>query len=117
MVIDPHKWLFAPFDCAALLYRQPALARVTHTQNAGYLDVLRDEGDPRETGWDPADYAHHLTRRARGLALWFSLAVYGLADGVGFVVPSKHLGRPVLRLAFLHPDTTTEIVNEILERL
>ena len=23
-VVDPHKWLFAPFDCAALIYRQPS---------------------------------------------------------------------------------------------
>ena len=22
-IVDPHKWLFAPFDCAALLYREP----------------------------------------------------------------------------------------------
>src|SRR6266571_2987006 len=29
-VLDPHKWLFAPFDCAALLYRDPALARSVH---------------------------------------------------------------------------------------
>jgi glutamate/tyrosine decarboxylase-like PLP-dependent enzyme len=27
--------------------------------------------------WNPSDYAHHLTRRARGLPLWFSLATYG----------------------------------------
>ena len=26
-VVDPHKWLFSPFDCAALLYRDPNLAR------------------------------------------------------------------------------------------
>src|SRR5262249_44833279 len=26
-VVDPHKWLFAPFDCAALLYRDPSIAR------------------------------------------------------------------------------------------
>ena len=26
-VVDPHKWLFAPFDCAALLYREPEKAR------------------------------------------------------------------------------------------
>src|SRR5205085_1200133 len=24
-VVDPHKWLFAPFDSSALLYRDPAL--------------------------------------------------------------------------------------------
>ena len=27
--------------------------------------------------WNPADYAYHLTRRARGLPFWFSLAVHG----------------------------------------
>ena len=71
-IVDPHKWLFAPFDCCALLYRDPALARAAHTQRAGYLDVLSEAGD-----WNPADYAIGLTRRARGLPLWFSLAVHG----------------------------------------
>ena len=73
-IVDPHKWLFAPFDCAALLYRHPALARSVHTQDASYLDVIHD--NPAE--WNPTDYAYHLTRRARGLPLWFSLAVYGV---------------------------------------
>jgi len=73
-VIDPHKWLFAPFDCAALLYRDPALARSVHKQDASYLDVIHD----RPGEWNPTDYAYHLTRRARGLPLWFSLSVYGV---------------------------------------
>jgi aromatic-L-amino-acid/L-tryptophan decarboxylase len=73
-IVDPHKWLFAPFDCAALIYRDPALARSVHKQDASYLDVIHT--DPVE--WNPTDYAYHLTRRARGLPLWFSLAVYGV---------------------------------------
>jgi glutamate/tyrosine decarboxylase-like PLP-dependent enzyme len=73
-VLDPHKWLFAPFDCAALLYRDPALARSVHKQEASYLDVIH--GEPAD--WNPTDYAYHLTRRARGLPLWFSLSVYGV---------------------------------------
>ncbi|WP_225447831.1 aminotransferase class I/II-fold pyridoxal phosphate-dependent enzyme [Streptacidiphilus sp. P02-A3a] len=73
-VVDPHKWLFAPFDCAALIYRKPWLAKGVHTQDASYLDVLHT-GDDEE--WNPTDYAYHLTRRARGLPLWFSLAVHG----------------------------------------
>ena len=73
-ILDPHKWLFTPFDCCALLYREPELARATHTQDASYLDVIHTcDGE-----WNPSDYAYHLTRRARGLPLWFSLAVYGL---------------------------------------
>jgi glutamate/tyrosine decarboxylase-like PLP-dependent enzyme len=71
-VVDPHKWLFAPFDCAALLYREPAVARAAHTQHAAYLDVLNTSDQ-----WNPSDYAYHLTRRARGMPLWFSLATYG----------------------------------------
>ena len=73
-VVDPHKWLFAPYDCAALLYRDPGLARSVHTQDAGYLDVIHEH--PGE--WNPTDYAYHLTRRARGLPLWFSMCVHGV---------------------------------------
>ncbi|HEX9260191.1 MAG TPA: pyridoxal-dependent decarboxylase, partial [Acidimicrobiales bacterium] len=72
LVIDPHKWLFAPFDCAAVLYRDPALARTAHTQHAEYLDVLAEGHE-----WNPSDFAYHLTRRARGLPFWFSLASHG----------------------------------------
>jgi len=73
-VVDPHKWLFAPFDCAALLYREPRLAKAVHSQDASYLEVLHRD-TPEE--WNPSDYAYHLTRRARGMPLWFSLAVNG----------------------------------------
>jgi len=76
-IVDPHKWLFTPFDCCALVYRDPELARAVHTQDASYLDVIH-EGSPEGTGeWNPTDYAYHLTRRARGLPLWFSIAVHG----------------------------------------
>jgi glutamate/tyrosine decarboxylase-like PLP-dependent enzyme len=72
LIVDPHKWLFAPFDACALLYRDPAAGRLAHVQHAAYLEVLYDDGD-----WNPSDYAIHLSRRARGLPLWFSLAAYG----------------------------------------
>jgi L-2,4-diaminobutyrate decarboxylase len=71
-IVDPHKWLFAPFDACALLYRDAALARTAHVQEASYLDSLNATAE-----WNASDYAHHLTRRARGLPLWFSLATYG----------------------------------------
>jgi len=171
-IVDPHKWLFAPFDCAALIYRQPNLAKAVHTQDASYLDVLHSE-NPEE--WNPSDYAYHLTRRARGLPLWFSMAVYGLdayrdaveaglaiarrgasiiaetphtqlvrqpelsvvlfrrqgwtkpdydawsaqllTEQTGFVTPTTWEGETVARFAFLHPDTTEEMVREILDTM
>ena len=75
-IVDPHKWLFAPFDCCALLYRDPDIARAAHTQHAEYLDVLHAD-DHADEPWNPSDFAHHLSRRARGLPFWFSLATYG----------------------------------------
>jgi glutamate/tyrosine decarboxylase-like PLP-dependent enzyme len=70
-IVDPHKWLFAPFDACALVYRNPALAKQVHSQHASYLDTLKDDN------WSPSDYAIHLTRRTRGLPFWFSLAAHG----------------------------------------
>lgn len=72
-IVDPHKWLFAPYDCCALLYRDPENGRRAHTQHAEYLDTLTDSDD-----FSPSDYAIQLTRRPRGLPLWYSLATFGV---------------------------------------
>lgn len=71
-ITDPHKWLFAPMDACALLYRDPTAARRAHTQSAGYLDATMAPAD-----FNPSDFGIHLSRRARGLPFWFSLATYG----------------------------------------
>jgi glutamate/tyrosine decarboxylase-like PLP-dependent enzyme len=69
--IDPHKWLFAPYDCAAMIYREPLLAAAAHAQHGAYLDTVSREE------WNPSDFAFHLSRRGRGLPLWFSVATHG----------------------------------------
>lgn len=71
-IVDPHKWLFAPFDACALVYRDPEIGRLAHTQHGEYLDTLTNSGE-----YNPSDYAINLTRRPRGLPLWFSLATHG----------------------------------------
>jgi glutamate/tyrosine decarboxylase-like PLP-dependent enzyme len=73
-IVDPHKWLFAPYDACALVYAEPAIARATHTQHGEYLEALTESGL-----WNPSDYSFGLTRRTRGLPLWFSLATHGVA--------------------------------------
>lgn len=171
VVMDPHKWWFAPYDSAVLIYRDPHGAKAVHTQDATYLDVIHQNDDHL----NPSDLAYHLTRRARGLALWFSLAVNGLqayraaveqglalaryaADAIAvhprlellrepdlsvllfrragweladyeawghqlledqkaFVTHSSWRGEPVARLVFLHPATTTDMIDEVLSTL
>ncbi|MCM3779773.1 pyridoxal phosphate-dependent decarboxylase family protein [Microbacterium hydrocarbonoxydans] len=102
VIVDPHKWLFAPFDCCALIYRDPETGRRAHTQHAEYLDTLTDAGD-----YSPSDYSIQLTRRPRGLPLWFSLATYGVEayrEAIGATIAlAKRIAeeiaaRPELRL-------------------
>jgi glutamate/tyrosine decarboxylase-like PLP-dependent enzyme len=99
-IVDPHKWLFAPFDSCALVYRDPEIARLAHTQHAEYLDVLHHDHDHASAaaGWNTSDYAHHLTRRARGLPLWFSLATYGTNAYTEAIETTLHTARAGARL-------------------
>jgi glutamate/tyrosine decarboxylase-like PLP-dependent enzyme len=106
-IVDPHKWLFAPFDSCALLYRDPNVARAAHTQHAEYLDVLHDTADEP---WNASDYAHHLSRRARGLPLWFSLATYGTDAYTEAVETTLRTARDAARLIEQCP--VTELLME-----
>ncbi len=79
-IVDPHKMLYTPFDCAALVYRDCTAARRSLTQTAAYLDPISDAA----TG-NPSDLAVHLTRRVRGVPLWASVLAYG-TDAYGAAV-------------------------------
>ena len=72
-IVDPHKWLFSPFDSCALVYREPEYGRAAHRQHAGYLESLYED----DSHFNASDYGVQLTRRPRGLPFWFSLAVHG----------------------------------------
>ena len=103
-IVDPHKWLFAPFDACALVYRNPALAKETHTQHASYLETLHDDS------WSPSDYAIHLTRRVRGLPFWFSLAAHGTDAYSAAVEEGIRLAKESAKRIVAHPNL--ELVRE-----
>ena len=169
-IVDPHKWLFAPFDACALIYKDPKIAKDALAQHASYLETLHEDDE-----WNPSDYAIHLTRRTRGLPFWFSLVANGtdaykdameytmmvakksvelikahpnlellmepelsivaftrkgwakedyqrwsdklLEDQIGFVTPSSHEGKPILRFAIVNPWTNVDDIEKILDTL
>ncbi len=98
-VVDPHKWLFAPFDACALIYRDPPIAKRAHTQHASYLEPLQSE----EGDWNPSDYAIHLSRRPRGLPFWFSLAAHGTRAYTKAVEDTLRMAKVAARLIDAHP--------------
>jgi glutamate/tyrosine decarboxylase-like PLP-dependent enzyme len=108
IVIDPHKWLFAPLDCSALLYKEPAHARAAFTQHADYIAAFQEVGD-----WNPGDYAVHLTRRARGLPFWFMLATYGTDAVASAVRSSLNLAKETARLIESRPSLSLLMEPEL----
>ena len=98
-IVDPHKWLFAPYDACALIYREPELGRTAHTQHASYLDTLTEADE-----WNPSDYAIQLTRRTRGLPLWFSLAAHGTKAYSDAVAKTMDIARAAAEMVRAHPN-------------
>ncbi|NGO72124.1 pyridoxal phosphate-dependent decarboxylase family protein [Streptomyces boncukensis] len=78
LVIDPHKWLFQPYETGCVLVRDPALLKNTfrmerHHLDTGYLRPSRARGD--EINLD--DYGPQQSRGLRALKLWLSLKTFG----------------------------------------
>ncbi|KXK02101.1 MAG: pyridoxal-dependent decarboxylase [Acidobacteria bacterium OLB17] len=106
VTIDPHKWFFSPYDCGAVIYRDPAIARRVHAQDAAYLEIATGE----ESGFNPADYQIQLTRRLRGLPLWFSLAMHGTDRYTEAIERGIELAQIAARMIMAAPHV--ELVRE-----
>jgi glutamate/tyrosine decarboxylase-like PLP-dependent enzyme len=73
LVVNPHKWLGAAFDCSVYFVRDPQhLARVMST-NPSYLRTAVDE---KVTNY--RDWGIPLGRRFRALKLWFLIRSEGV---------------------------------------
>ncbi|MBF8151153.1 aminotransferase class V-fold PLP-dependent enzyme [Winogradskyella sp. F6397] len=107
ITIDPHKWMFSPYDCGAVIYKDMELAKNAHSQQGSYLEIFKDEG---AHGFNPTDYQIQLTRRVRGLPLWFSLATHGTDRYKEAVERGLELAQIAGRLIEAHPDL--ELVRE-----
>jgi aromatic-L-amino-acid decarboxylase len=74
VVVNPHKWLFTPFDCSLLLTRRLEVVRAALSLVPEYL---RTTGG-REAGRDYSELSPQLGRRARGIKMWMLLRYFGL---------------------------------------
>jgi aromatic-L-amino-acid/L-tryptophan decarboxylase len=73
LVLDPHKWLFQPYEIGCVLVREPDLLERTFALSGVYLrDTLGGEVNFR-------DRSVQLTRGGRALKLWLSIRVFGMA--------------------------------------
>ncbi len=78
LVVNPHKWLFTPFDCSAFYVRRPEVLKRAFSLVPEYL-VTREQDDVVNY----MDYGVQLGRRFRALKLWMVIRAFGtegLAD-------------------------------------
>jgi aromatic-L-amino-acid/L-tryptophan decarboxylase len=99
VVVNPHKWLFTPFDLSAFYCRRMDVVRAAFALTPEYLRT----SEPAEVK-NLMDTGVQLGRRFRSLKLWFILRSYG-AEAI-----RAHLERHIrLAQAFAswvdaHPD-------------
>jgi aromatic-L-amino-acid decarboxylase len=73
LVLDPHKWLFQPFDMVCLIARESRWLEATFSTVPEYLrDTQANEGEVNF--WERG---LQLTRSFRALTLWLSIQVFG----------------------------------------
>lgn len=72
ITLDPHKLLFCPFSCGALLVRDRATQVATFGTEGEYLESS-EGGMP-----DIAEHGTELGRPMRGLAPWMALKLHGV---------------------------------------
>jgi glutamate/tyrosine decarboxylase-like PLP-dependent enzyme len=73
--LDPHKWLFAPFDTGVLLVRDPQNLRDAYAETSEYITVTETEPLESHAFWD---YGMELSRRFRALKLWIMFKLRGV---------------------------------------
>jgi glutamate/tyrosine decarboxylase-like PLP-dependent enzyme len=74
LCLDPHKWLFQPYDVGCVLVRGRGHLEACFTMNPEYLrDVAAHGGEP-----EFRNMSLELTRRARSIKIWLTLRAHGV---------------------------------------
>ena len=74
LTIDPHKWLFQPYEIGCLLVRDHKWLSKTFSEKPVYLRDI--EGNDSEINF--YDHGIQLTRRFRALKFYMSIKTFGL---------------------------------------
>lgn len=72
IALDPHKWLFVPYEAGCSLVKDRELLRDTFSFRPNYAGAADSEGLP-----DFADYSPQLSREFKALKVWLTFKAYG----------------------------------------
>lgn len=106
LTLDPHKWLYVPFECGCLLARDPSKLEAAFSVHPEYLHDVR----ARDTEVNFSDYGEQLTRYSRAMKVWVSVQYWGTAaiaaaqeHGMALAELAERLVREAPELEVLSP--------------
>lgn len=99
LVMNPHKWLFVPFDFSAFYTRKPEILRRAFSLVPEYLRTAQDNEVE-----NLMDYGVQLGRRFRALKLWFVLRYFGVEGIAARLREQIRLAQQFASWVDAHPD-------------
>ena len=105
VTLDPHKWLFVPFECGCLLAREPRRLADVFRIYPEYLKDVESAGD--EINF--ADYGEQLTRYSRALKVWLSVGYFG-TDALGAAI-DRGMDLALLAESIVESDADLELLS------
>ncbi|MGW1073371.1 pyridoxal-dependent decarboxylase [Streptomyces sp. NPDC002537] len=105
LTVDPHKWLFQPYEIGCVLLRRPELLRTTfdlarHALDTGYLAPTASRGDEVNL----SDRGPQQSRGLRALKLWLSLKAFGAQAFRQAIEHGMDLAEHAADLVASHPE-------------
>jgi glutamate/tyrosine decarboxylase-like PLP-dependent enzyme len=99
LTLDPHKWLFQPYEVGCVLVRGKGRLEACFTMNPEYLRDVQAHGGEIEL----RNMSLELTRRARSIKIWLTLRAYGLDRIEAAVLQGIRLAETAERLINADP--------------
>ena len=100
VTLDPHKWLYQPIECGALLVRRGHLLKDAFEIHPSYLQ----DTTARDGATNYADHGLQLTRMSRALKIWMSMQYFGVDAFAAAIDRAMDLAEHAQRVIEAAPD-------------
>ena len=103
LALDPHKWLYIPYEAGCVLVKNPEYLKQTFTMNSSYIHLHADRSHSKDD-MDLYEYGPQLSRQFRALKVWMSLKHHGVIKYGRMIEQNVHLTQYLAALIEASPD-------------
>src|SRR5215467_11635840 len=103
VTVDPHKWLFQPFECGGVLIRDGGRLARTFAIHPDYLDSTETDAAGEV---NLGEWGLQLSRGFHALKVWMSVQAFGLAAFRAAIVRNMELAAYAEELVQAHATLT-----------